>query len=374
MRTPVSVGVVGLGRWGPELARAFDDLPQAELRWLCDKSGEAQLRVKARHVGARVTADLDDLLNDETLDAVVVATPAGTHFELARRALQGDKHVFVEQPLALNGEQADALVHLAERHNRRLLVGHVVPFHPAVRKLKELIELGRLGDLYYLYANRQDIAQLSSEEDLVWKLGGPAVSALLYLVGDEPVEVSARAESYIRPGEPDVAFCFLRFATGITAHLHLSWLDPLKLNRMAVVGSKRMAVFDHLDPERQLTVHAKSAAAVAGTHAVHVRHGEIVSPRISNEEPLRLQCEHFLTTIRSPVDPAAARQGAAVVNVLEALTRSTEQDGAPTPVRGCPRPEARVVRLPVRAPTEEKREGPLDQSEATPPSQRVYPL
>jgi predicted dehydrogenase len=348
VRTPVSIGIVGLGAWGPELARTFSELPQAELRWLCDPSPQAQLRVKARHTAARSTSDVADLLADESLDAIVLATPAATHAELTRRALEAEKHVFVGQPLALAGDDADDLVRLAKRKNRRLLVGNVVPHHPGLRKLKELIELGRLGDLYYLYGNRQGLGEVHADESVLWKLGGRLVSTFLYLVGDEPVEVSARGEAYVQRGIADVVFGYLTFATGITAHLHLSWLDPQQLRKLAVVGSKRMAIFDELHPEQKLTIHGKSVTLLREGETAQVRHGDIVAPRILDDEPIRLECEHFVASIRSPVDPAAARQGAAVVTVLEALQGSLDSGGVPTAVRGRIETDARVV--PIRAP------------------------
>jgi len=332
MRKPVSVGVVGLGYWGPNIARAFGNLPGASLDWLCDRDADALARAQIRHPEARITSSFDELLADESLDAVVIATPPTTHAELALAALRADKHVFVEKPLALNAKDADRVAAEASRRKRCLLVGHVLLHHPAVRKLKELVETNELGDVYYLYANRQNLGKVRRDENALWSLGPHDIAVLLYLLDDQPIEVSARGDCYLQEGVADVVFCHIRFATGITAHLHLSWLDPHKYRKLTVVGSKRMAVMDDMENERKLTIYESNA--VVGPKAdfgeyVQVRFGDIVCPRLSNDEPLRLECEHFVAGIRS-ADPArsSSREGAAVVHVLEALQRSLDRGGA----------------------------------------------
>jgi predicted dehydrogenase len=351
VRTPLTVGVVGLGYWGPNLARTFEDLPQADLRWLCDANPEIRLRIKSRYPDCHLAADIDELLADETLDAVVIATPAPTHYELATRALEADKHVLVEKPLALDGTEADELVRLADRRSRHLMVGHVLLFHPAVAVLKQLIDDGELGDVYYLYGNRQNLGKVRRDENALWSLGAHDLSVLLYLLGDEPIEVSARGECYVQPGIADMVFCYLTFATGISAHMHLSWLDPHKLRRLTAVGSKRMAVFDDMETERKLTIYEKFAIP-ARTEAfgeyVQVRFGDIVCPRVPNDEPLRLECEHFLATIKSPGQArASGREASAVVHVLDALQHSLDNGGVPVPVAGPTQTGARVVSLPT---------------------------
>jgi predicted dehydrogenase len=328
MRTPVTVGIVGCGRWGMLLADTFEDLMRAELRWLCDPVREPHLRVKRRYPTARFATEIDELLADEALDAVVIATPAATHYQLARRALAAEKHVFVEKPLALHEHQAAELIQLAKRLDRRLFVPHIALCHPAVRKLKELIELDRLGDIYYVYANRQELSEVRADEDLLWKLGDDVLALILHLLDDEPVDVLARGESYIQPGVEDVLFCHLNFATGISAHFHLSWLDALNVSRLTVVGSRRMAVFDELEPERKLTVHHKSAVlrhAESGGSVVHVTSADIQSLRLDRHEPVRLQCDQFLMSVRSPLDLAPARHAARVVSVLRALQNSLDR-------------------------------------------------
>jgi predicted dehydrogenase len=338
VRTPATIGVVGLGAWGPSLARVFSDMPQTTLRWVCDLNAEAVMEMQRRHPGVRYTRDVTVLLEDDGLDAVVIATPPATHYELALAALRADKHVFVEKPLALRSEDADMLVRESQRRNRCLMVGHVLLFHPAVRKLRELIDTGALGDIFYLYANRQNLGRVRREENALWSLGTHDVAALLYLLEDQPVEVSARGDCYLQNGVHDVVFCYLRFANGIAAHLHLSWLDPHKMRRLTVVGSERMAVVDDMEPERKLTIYEKAAQprrTDAFGEYIQVRFGDIVCPSVPNDEPLRLECEHFASLIRSDAYLGAnGHAAAAVVHVLEALQCSLDAGGMPVPVDG----------------------------------------
>ena len=260
MRTPLSVAVVGLGSRGSELARVFDELPGAELRCLCDCSPEAERRAAVRHPRAVTAADLDEVLSDETLDAVAIATPAATHADLARRCLEAQKHVLVQQPLALDAVSARLLVDLAERRQRRLTVANPTLYEPAMRKLKELIELGRLGEIYYLQVAAQTCSPGAGEESVLWSLGVSVIHALLYLLDDEPVEALVRADAYARPGVVEVAACWFKFATGITATAHTSWLDPRERARIAVVGSRRTAVFDASSSARLRRVAWRSRA------------------------------------------------------------------------------------------------------------------
>jgi predicted dehydrogenase len=324
----IRVGLAGFGYWGPNLARNFDDL--AELTWLCDVSPNLLDRYAARYPQARTTDRFDDLLEDDALEAVVIATPVATHHELARRALSAGKHVFVEKPPALSGADADELVALAEERDLVLLPGHLLLYHPAVAKLHELIDSGELGDILYLYGNRQNLGQIRKDENALWSLGVHDLSVILHLVGEEPAEVWARGESFIREAVEDVVFCYLRFPSGIVAHMHLSWLDPHKMRKMTVVGRNKMAVFDDMELERKVTVYDKGTEQRAESYGEwRTRTGDIYIPKIGNDEPLRLECRHFLALVAGDGDRlAAARDGAAVVRVLEQLQHSLERTPA----------------------------------------------
>jgi predicted dehydrogenase len=319
-----SVGVVGLGYWGPNLARNFDGLPGAELTWLCDSSDEARERSGGAFPSARVTGSLDDLLADESLDAVVVATPVATHAELATRVLAAGKHCFVEKPLGRSEQEAETVVEAARAADRVLMVGHLLEYHPGVERLGELVSSGELGDLRYIYSNRLNLGKHRPDENALWSLGAHDVSVILRLAGEEPFECSAVGQSYVKPGVEDVVFAFLRFESGLTAHMHLSWLDPHKERRFTVVGSKRMATFDDMELERKLAVYDKGFDEDYSSYGEYIaRSGDVFSPRISNEEPLRIECRHFVECVREGREPRSnGESGLRVVRVLERLNRS----------------------------------------------------
>ncbi|HEY7632384.1 MAG TPA: Gfo/Idh/MocA family oxidoreductase [Thermoleophilaceae bacterium] len=322
------IGVVGLGYWGPNLARNFDRLPGAELRWICDQSQEARERFAPTFPDARVSGDIDELLADPELDAVVIATHVPSHAPLALRVLGAGKHCFVEKPLAYSVAEAEQVVAAAREAGRVLMVGHLLEYHPGVEKLKELSESGELGDIHYLYSNRLNLGKLRPDENALWSLGAHDVSVLLHLArGEEPSECQARGESYMQPGIEDVVFCYLRFPSGLAAHLHLSWLDPHKERRFTVVGSKKMATFDDMEIERKVTVYDKGFDQKYESYGEYVtRSGDIWSPHISNEEPLRIECRHFVERIVDGGEPrSGGESGLRVVRVLEALQRSLEE-------------------------------------------------
>ncbi len=321
----IKIGLAGLGYWGPNLARNFDDL--AELAWICDLNVDLLDRYSARYPDARTTARFDDLLEDTSVQAVVIATPVPTHADLAKRALGAGKHVFVEKPPALSGAEADELVGLAEERDLVLLPGHLLLYHPAVAKLQELIDSDELGEILYIYGNRQNLGQIRKDENALWSLGVHDLSVILHLVGEEPSEVWARGESFIHEGVEDVVFCYLRFPSGIVAHMHLSWLDPHKMRKMTVVGRNKMAVFDDMELERKVTVYDKGTEQRAESYGEwRTRTGDIYIPKIPNDEPLRLECRHFLSLVAGDGDKLqAAREGAVVVRALEQLQASLER-------------------------------------------------
>jgi len=325
---PVRVGLAGLGYWGPNLARNFAELPDVQLAWLCDLDPDRLARVGARHPDARRTDRFDDLLEDETVDAVVISTPVTTHAELARRALLADKHVFVEKPLAVNAHEAEQVADLAEERGLALMPGHLLLYHPGVRKLKEIVVSGELGRLFVVYGNRQNLGKIRRDENVLWSLGAHDLSVILDLVDEDPVEISARGASFLTEGVDDVAFCYLRFPSGVVAHMHLSWLDPHKMRKLTVVGDRKMAVFDDMEPDRKVTVYDKGPQEPpAGYGEWMTRSGDVLSPDIPADEPLRLECEHFLAVVLGRADPAPARaNGLAVVRVLEELQASLERE------------------------------------------------
>ncbi len=325
---PVSLAVVGLGYWGPNLARNIDAMPGAELRWCCDADPAVRERLGSSFRSTRFTDSLDEVLADADLDGVLLATPVPTHAALAVRVLDAGKHCFVEKPLAQSIADAELAVDAAERSGRTLMVGHLLEYHPAVRMLADVLRSGELGTLHYIYTNRLNLGQLRADENALWSLGAHDVSVILALAGKEPYELDARGECYMRAGVEDVVFAFLRFPSGLTAHMHLSWLDPHKERRFTVVGSRRMATFDDMELERKLTIYDKGFDESTDSWGEYItRSGELTSPRIPNAEPLRLECEHFVECIRTGATPRSdGLSGLRVVRVLaglqEALDRS----------------------------------------------------
>src|SRR3989454_5447368 len=264
------------------------------------------------------------MLADDSLEAVVVATPVIPHAELAKRTLEAGKHVLVEKPPALTAGEVEELVATAEAQERVLMPGHLLLYHPGVARLKELIGSGELGDVLYVYGNRQNLGQIRKDENALWSLGVHDLSVILHLLGEEPSEIWARGESFLTEGVEDVVFCYLRFPSGVVAHMHLSWLDPHKMRKMTVVGDKKMVVFDDMELERKITVYDKGPEQRAETaYEWMTRTGDIYIPKVPNDEPLRRECQEFLRLVAGVGDPlAAARDGLAVVRTLEQLQAS----------------------------------------------------
>ena len=316
------VGLTGLGYWGPNLARNFDVL--ADLAWLCDVDEERRAAFGDRYPSAHLTADFDELLGDPEVEAVVIATPVPTHFELARRALAAGKHVLVEKPPAMKGEEMDELVRLAEDRDLVLMPGHLLLYHPGVRKLKELVDAGDLGEVLCVYTNRQNLGIVRTNENALWSLGVHDLSVILWLIGEEPAEAVAYGRDFLTAGVEDVVFCYLRFPSGKIAHMHLSWLDPHKMRKMTVVGREKMVVFDDMELERKVTVYEKGPWKQSEAYGEwQTRSGDIHIPKIDTSEPLRLECQAFLRLIAGDGDRrAVAEDGARVVRALDRLTES----------------------------------------------------
>ena len=316
------VAVVGLGNWGPNLARNFDQL--AELAWICDVDDVKREAHAGRYPRARTTGDIEEVLADPDLDAVVVATSVPTHYELARQALEADKHVLVEKPPTMHGPEMDELVRLSEERDLVCMPGHLLLYHPGVQKLKELVDSGTLGDVLCIYGNRQNLGVIRQNENALWSLGVHDLSVILYLLEEEPEEALAVGRDFLTPGVEDVVFCYLRFPSGKIAHMHLSWLDPHKLRRITVVGTERMVVFDDMELERKVTLYDKAPWQRSESYGEwQTRTGDIHIPKVATDEPLRLECEHFLRLVRGDGDRRkVARDGAMVVRALERLTES----------------------------------------------------
>ena len=331
----VRVGVVGLGYWGPNLARNFDRLPEAELAYCCDLDEANLAKARDLYPNTVVTDDFDALLADDTLDAIVVATSVPTHYPLGKKALEAGKHTFIEKPIALKAADAQDLLSTAESKGVKLMVGHLLEYHPAVRKLKELVDDGTLGKVYYVYANRLNLGKVRTDENALWSFAPHDISVLNFLIGEEPEEVSARGECYLQDGVEDVVFGYIKYPSGVVGHLHVSWLDPHKSRKITVVGSDKMVVFDDMEADRKVTIYDKGATTTRTKFETYgefvtLHFGDIHIPRIGNEEPLRVEAQHFVDAIRNDTQPLSdGRDALNVVRVLDAMERSLREGGRP---------------------------------------------
>jgi predicted dehydrogenase len=329
----LQIGVVGLGYWGPNLVRVFHELPGARPAVAYDTRPEALSRITARYPAVRTAGSYEQILEDEDVDAVAIATPVSTHHELATAALEAGKHVFVEKPLAASTEQAQDLIELAERNGRVLMPGHTFLYSPPVNMGCELIRAGELGDIYFISTSRVNLGQHQSDVSVVWDLGPHDFSILRYWLDDMPVRVSAVARGCVMDDTPDVAFINLEFSSGTIAHVELSWLAPSKLRRTAIIGSKKMLVYDDASTE-PIRIFDSGAHVpdpeTFGEFRLTYRTGDIVSPRVNVTEPLQLELEDFCKSVRTGQDPrSSAHLGLDVIKIIEAIDRSLEQGGAP---------------------------------------------
>lgn len=329
----IRVAVAGTGYWGINWVRTLAREPRAHVTWVCDAHAEARARAAAIARDARTTGSFEAVLDADDVDAVVVATPAVTHAELACQALGAGKHVLVEKPLALSEEDARAVGEAAASARRVLMVGHLMVYHPAVEHLAALVAGGELGDIRYFYSSRVNLGRARRDENALWSFAPHDLSMIDLLLGVAPTSVWATGESYLRPGVEDVVFLHMRFPGRRMAHVHLSWLDPRKERRLTVVGSRRMAVFDDVSAEK-LRIHDKGYEEPPGFtqfgEYLAIRSGGVYIPHIPMAEPLALECAHFLDCIQTGRAPRTGIDSALrVVRVLAAAQASLNQGCTP---------------------------------------------
>lgn len=330
----IEVAVVGVGGWGKNLARNYYQLPEANLRYVCDLDTDKLESMRRQYPGIQTTERFDNLLADDQLQAVVIATTGPTHYRLAKQALLANKDVYVEKPFVLNVDEAVELTELAEKLGRILMVGHLLEYHPVVTRLRDMISAGELGDVYYLYSQRLNLGTVREDENALWNFAPHDISSILYLLGKEPVDVSARGQDYLQRDVEDVVFLTMSFADKTMAHIHVSWLDPHKIRRLTIVGSDKMAVFDDLEATEKLRIYDKGAKLSQDydTYAEYVglRFGDITIPYVKTGEPLRIECLHFAECVEKRTQPVSDGQdGLRVIKVLDAAQRSLKNNGNP---------------------------------------------
>ncbi len=329
----IGVAVVGAGNWGKNLVRNFAGLADAKLKYVCDVSQKIRRTMSGLYPQVQVTDNFRQALDDASVQAVVVAVDAPQHFDLARSSLEAGKHTFVEKPLALSSADSRQLVEMAAAKGLKLMVGHLLEYHPAVNYMKEMIAKAQVGRVLYLYFQRVNLGIVRKDEDAWWSLGPHDVSVACYLFDAEPVAVSASGHAYLQKGVQDVVFANLEFSDGKMAHIHVSWLDPHKIRKATLVGSRKMVVFDDMEATEKIRVYDKGAVVKSVdsyAQAVTLRTGDILIPEIPAGEPLKTECRHFIDSIINGSRPRSdGADGLRVVKVLEAGSRSLGRGGEP---------------------------------------------
>lgn len=333
MAESVGLAVVGAGYWGPNLVRNAAETPGAELRCVCDLDEERLRRIGRRHPGVRLSRDLDDVLADAAVHAVLVATPAASHHALAKRALEAGKDVLVEKPLAMSVAEARDLVAAAERGGRVLMAGHTFIYNAAVRYVRDLVTSGEIGEVLYIYSSRVNLGQVRKDVNALWNVAPHDISIANHVLGEAPALVRAVGKAFLQPGIEDVVFAVFEYPSGALAHVHSSWLDPSKVRRTTFVGTKKMVVYDDVESEGKIKVYDKGVRKTGrdgeyGEFQLKLHSGDIHIPKITFTEPLAEECAHFVECVRTRALPLTdGRAGLAVVAALEAAQRSLASGG-----------------------------------------------
>lgn len=335
----VSVGVVGCGYWGPNLIRNFNSLSSCSMRTICDTQSRRLDHLRGLYPGIRTCRDFEDLLADPDIDAIAIATPVQFHHDLGMRALQAGKHVFIEKPMAASSAECRDLVMQAEARHLKLMVGHTFLFSPTVRRIKEIVDSGDLGDIRYISSRRLNLGLFQKDINVAWDLAPHDLSIILYLIGHAPSGVNCQGNANVHEQVEDVTSMSLFFPGGGYAFIHTSWLDPKKVREMTIVGSRKMIVYDDVEPLQKLKIydHRVETPPHYDTFAefqYSYHYGDMWAPHVRQEEPLKIECQHFIDCIQKNEEPiTSGRQGWLLVNILEAASESLRNEGARVKVR-----------------------------------------
>lgn len=331
-----NIAVVGLGNWGQHLARIFHQLESLAL--CCDVDDKKIGKFKKHFHGTEFTRSFDDVINNESIDGVVIASPAIFHYQLAKKALLKGKPVFVEKPMTLDSKDGEDLVKTASEKKLPLMVGHLLKYHPAVNRIKDMIDKGDLGDIYYLYSQRVNLGTIRKDENALWSFAPHDISVALYLLGDNIESVSARGECYLQKDVEDVVFLNIRYNDKVMVNIQISWLDPYKERKFTIVGSKKMIAFDDMQSTEKIKIYDKGVNKEPGYESygdsLTLRFGDIHIPKIDMAEPLKLECQHFMDCIKNRNTPHTdGSEGVKVVKILEKAQESLKKNGVPVPVK-----------------------------------------
>jgi predicted dehydrogenase len=333
MDNNINIGVIGYGYWGPNLVRNFVETPGAQVRTVSDFKPELLAKVQSRYPTVQVTTDCQDIFTDPKIDAVAIATPVSTHFDLAMAALQAGKHVLVEKPMTVSSEQAMRLIEEAEKRNLVLMVDHTFVYTGAVRKMRDLVVTKTIGDIYYYDSVRVNLGLFQHDVNVIWDLAVHDLSIMDYILPSQPYAVSATGMSHV-PGEPEnIAYLTLFFAGNLIAHIHVNWLAPVKVRRTLIGGSQRMIVYDDLEPSEKVKIYDKGITVNGNAESLYqmligYRAGDMWAPHLEVTEALRTEGSHFINCIQTGDRPITDGQaGLRVVRILEAATQSLKQQG-----------------------------------------------
>jgi len=329
----LKVAVVGCGYWGPNLIRNFNSLSDSKVKWVCDKNQERLFHMKAIYPGVDTCCEFDDLICHRDIDAIAIATPVCLHFEMARKSLLAGKHTFIEKPMAFSSRECEELVDLAERNGLTLMVGHTFIYSAPVRKIREIIRSGELGVLQYIGARRLNLGLFQKDINVVWDLAPHDISIILYILSEMPVSVNCQGKSHMCNGTEDVANMTLNFANGAFGIIHVSWLDPNKVRQTVFVGSKKMLVYDDIEPVEKIKIYDKRVEVPPyydsfGEFQFSYHYGDVCSPYVQLVEPLKVECQHFLDCIKTGAKPeSSGLEGLQVTRILEAASASLKNGG-----------------------------------------------
>ena len=334
MNKPVNVAVVGCGYWGPNLIRNFTALPECKVRYVCDKDEKRLAHMKQLYPSVEPTKDYEKIVGDKEVDAVVVATPVHLHYELAKKALQAGKHAFVEKPMTQTSEQSNELVQIAAKKKLTLMVGHTFIYSAPVRRIKEIVKSGDIGEIQYISSRRLNLGLFQKDINVAWDLAPHDISIILYFLGKPPISVNCQGKAHINKDIEDVTNMSLDFENGGFATIHSSWLDPNKIREMVIVGSKRMIVYDDNEPLEKIKIYDKRVETpphydTFAEFQYSYHYGDMVAPYIKQVEPLKMETQHFLDCIKTGKTPeTSGLDGLHVIQILEASSRSLKNGGA----------------------------------------------
>lgn len=330
----VNIAVVGCGYWGPNLIRNFNSISDCKVKYVCDNNKNRLAYLQDIYPSIETTTEFNDLINNTEINAIVVATPVRFHFEMARKSLLAGKHTFIEKPMASSVAECEELLEIAKKKQLKLMVGHTFIYSPPVRKIKEIVTAGDLGEIQYISARRLNLGLFQTDINVAWDLAPHDISIILYILNQDPISVNCQGKAHVNPEIEDVTNITINFPNGGFATIQSSWLDPNKIREMTFVGSKRMLVYNDLEPIEKIKIYDKRVETpphydTFAEFQYSYHYGDMYSPYLKQFEPLKVECQHFLDCVRNGAKPlTCGKEGMKVIQILEATSKSLKKNGA----------------------------------------------